>query len=111
MQQNLLIILVVIWLGLSVGSALLFQRKGDVTRKKKLWPIYNIFGNVVLGIFLIIMQPPLPMLISLLVLMVPLTYMTIRSTRFCDACGSPTRKPFFMKPPTECGHCGKKLNY
>ncbi|OAN13049.1 hypothetical protein A3K86_15400 [Photobacterium jeanii] len=109
MQQNLLIILAVIWLGLSVGSMMLFQRGKDAERKRQLWPKYTIFSNTVLAGFIVYMQPPLPLMIGLLVFMVPLTVLTIRSTKFCDSCGSASRAPFFMKPPTTCGHCKKPL--
>lgn len=109
MQQELLIILVVIWLGLSVGSMLLFQRGKDAERKRKLWPKYTIFSNAVLASFIVYMQPPLTMMIGLLIFMVPLTLLTIRSTKFCDACGNASRSPFFMKPPTACSHCKKPL--
>ncbi|PSW21911.1 hypothetical protein C9I98_01195 [Photobacterium sanctipauli] len=110
MQQDLLIIFVAVWLGLSVGSFMLFQRGSDVERKRKLWPIYTICSNVVIGAVIVYMQPPLMMMLGLLAFMVPLTWLTIRSTKFCSACGNPSRSPFFMKPPTKCSHCQKPLD-
>jgi hypothetical protein len=46
---------------------------------------------------------------SLLVLLIPVTFLTIRSTKFCEACGQVTRTPFFLKPATKCSHCQKPL--
>ncbi|WP_245905468.1 hypothetical protein [Photobacterium lipolyticum] len=109
LQQDLLIVLMVIWLGISAGSVMLFQRGSDVQRKRKLWPGYTIFSNTVIAGFIIYMQPPLLMMIGLVTLLLPLTWLTIRSTKFCDSCGKASRSPFFMKPPTECSHCKKTL--
>lgn len=110
MQENLLIGFVVIWLGLTVGSIMLFQRGKDVVKKRKLWPLYTIFSNVVIGGFIVFMQPPSIWLISILLLLIPITILTIRSTKFCDSCGNASRSPFFMKPPQKCSHCNKALS-
>lgn len=109
MQENLLIGFVVIWLGLTVGSVMLFQCGNDVAKKRRLWPIYTVFSNVVIGGFIIFMQPPVVWMISILILLVPVTLLTIRSTKFCDSCGQASRSPFFMKPPQACSHCKKPL--
>lgn len=109
MQQDLLIIFATVWLGLAAGSFMLFQRGSDVARKRKLWPVYSIASNVIIAVVIVYMQPPILMMIGLLVFMIPLTWLTIRSTKFCDACGNATRTPFFMKPPTTCSHCQKAL--
>lgn len=109
MQQDLAIVFVVIWLGLTVGSVMLFQRGSDVKRKRKLWPIYTIFSNTVIGGFIIYMQPPILLMLCLLALLIPVTFLTIRATKFCEACGRVTRTPFFLKPATKCSHCQKPL--
>lgn len=110
MQENLLIGFIVIWVALVVGSVMIFQRGKDVAKKRKLWPIYTVFSNVVIGGFIIYMQPPTVWLVAILVLLVPLTLLTIRSTKFCDSCGQASRSPFFMKPPQKCSHCNKPLS-
>ncbi|MCW8328564.1 hypothetical protein MD588_07060 [Photobacterium sp. SDRW27] len=109
LQQDILITFAIVWLALSAGSIMLFQRGSDVERKRKLWPYYTIFSNVVIGAMIIYMQPPLLMMLGLLGFMVPLTWLTIRATKFCGACGNATRAPFFMKPPEKCTHCQKSL--
>lgn len=109
MQQNLMIIFAAIWLAMAAGSYMLFQRGRDVARKRRLWPIYTIASNVVIAAVIVYVQPPMPMMLGLLAFMVPLTWLTIRSTKFCDGCGNPSRSPFFMKPPEKCSHCQKKL--
>ncbi|GAL02588.1 hypothetical protein JCM19237_5481 [Photobacterium aphoticum] len=109
MQQDLFIIFAIVWVGMAIGSYMLFQRGKDVERKRKLWPMYTIGSNVVVGAVIVYMQPPLYLMLALLALMVPVTVLTIRSTKFCDACGSPSRSPFFMKPPANCSHCQKPL--
>lgn len=109
MQQELLISFALVWLGLSAGSIMLFQRGSDVERKRKLWPVYTVFSNVVIAAFIIYMQLPMLMMIGLLAFMVPLTWLTIRATKFCGSCGLASRSPFFMKPPEKCSHCKKPL--
>jgi hypothetical protein len=109
-QQELLLTFAIVWLGLSVGSYMLFQRGSDVERKRRLWPAYTIFSNVVIGAVIVYVQPPMPMMLGLLAFMVPLTWLTIRATKFCAACGRATRAPFFMKPAEKCSHCQKLLN-
>ncbi|UTV29754.1 hypothetical protein [Photobacterium atrarenae] len=109
-QQELLVTFALIWLGLSVGSFMLFQRGEDAARKRRLWPAYTIFSNTVIGAMLIYMQPPTLMLLGLLAFMVPLTWLTIRATKFCSRCARATRTPFFLKPATKCSHCQKSFN-
>ncbi|KLV10422.1 hypothetical protein C9I92_09200 [Photobacterium ganghwense] len=110
MQQDLLIIFAAVWLGMALGSFMLFHRGKDVAKKRKLWPVYTIVSNVVIAAVIVYMQPPFTMMLGLLAFMVPLTWLTIRSTRFCDACAHPSRSPFFMKPPSTCSHCKKPLH-
>ncbi|UXI04403.1 hypothetical protein [Photobacterium sp. TY1-4] len=104
-QQELIVTFALIWLGLSAGSFMLFQRGDDAVRKRRLWPAYTIFSNVVIGGLLIYLQPPTPMLVGLLAFMVPLTWLTIRATKFCNRCARATRTPFFLKPASKCSHC------
>lgn len=109
-QQELLVTFALVWLGLSVGSFMLFQRGEDAARKRRLWPAYTIFSNMVIGAVLIYMQPPTLMLLGLLAFMVPLTWLTIRATKFCSRCARATRTPFFLKTATKCSHCQQPFN-
>ena len=110
MNQSVIVIFMIIWVGLSAGSILLFQRGDNASLKEKWWPRYTIFSNAIIVGFLVYLQPPLFILLPLLALMIPLTWMTINSTRFCHHCGKVTRNPFFMKRATQCSHCQKSFS-
>ncbi|KLV06936.1 membrane protein [Photobacterium aquae] len=109
MQQDALIMLGAAWLLMTVVSYMLFHRGTDADKKRKLWPYFTTGSNVAIASVIAYMQPPIVYMVGIVLFMVPLTVLTIRSTKFCPSCASPNRSPFFTAPPKKCNVCQTAL--
>jgi hypothetical protein len=101
-----------IWLLLGLGSFLFFQFNRNAALKRKVWPVVIVAVGLVFGSLVYFgmgRQQP-----QVLYLMVPgivlVSFLNIRTVRFCDSCGRTLyRQPIFSRTQF-CPHCGTKLN-
>jgi hypothetical protein len=99
------------WVLLGLGSFLFFHFNRNAALKRRVWPVFGIatgliFASVVY--FSVGRQQP-----KVLLLMVPalilISFLNLRTTRFCDACGRTLyRQPLFSRTQF-CPHCGAEL--
>jgi len=100
---------IVFWAWIIVGIAggifFFFSRNADL--KRRLWPPY-IIGGAILFLFLVWWFLPIEALYAAVPLVALITFINLRTMKFCDACGATTQNlPF--RPARFCAKCGAPL--
>ena len=97
------------WIVLGIGGATFFLFSDDAALKRKVWRLYVISAGVLFAGFLVLSGAPPEFLIIAIPAMILITFLNMRSTRFCDACGKTlfNQSPFFV--PRFCSRCGARL--
>ncbi|MEO5915017.1 MAG: hypothetical protein ABIS50_12355 [Luteolibacter sp.] len=101
----------VFWGILGLGSFLFFHFNRNTALKRRILPIFIILTGLIFGGFVYYMtgrqQPQvLGFMIPAIIL---ISFLNIRTTRFCDACGRTLyRQPIFTRAQF-CPHCGSEL--
>ncbi|MGD9636839.1 MAG: hypothetical protein AB7G28_16450 [Pirellulales bacterium] len=101
-----------VWLVLGISSAAFFYFNRNATLKRKVFPPFVIFVGVLFLTFAGLMGPARePFFLVVIIPFVALiTFVNIRNTRFCDACGKTlvSQNPFTR--PKFCSSCGADLD-
>ena len=101
-----------VWIVLGIASAAFFFLNHNAALKRKVFPPFVIFIGVLFLAFVILMGFARDRFFF--VVMVPfvalITFLNIRSTRFCDACGKTlvSQNPFSRRK--FCSKCGADLD-
>lgn len=97
-----------IFVVLGLGNAFFFASK-NAHLKRKAWPPFLIATAVVFFGGAWAAGAPAEALLFLVPLLSVSTFLGLRSTRFCDACGKTTMSQTPFSPPTICNKCGSTL--
>ena len=98
----------VIWIALSLGGTLFFVFSKDLALKKALFPRLTIGAGVLFGLAVATAAPwPAALLFAPFIALI--SWLNIRMTRFCDACGRMLINQMWWSKMAFCPYCGTKL--
>jgi len=98
-----------VWILLGVLSFLLFFMSKNTKLKKKLWPPFVIFAGLLFigfGYAMGFDGEPLFIMVPMVVL---ISFLNIRSAKFCDSCGKTNMNQNLLSPAKFCSKCGEEL--
>ena len=105
------IVFIVVWVILGLSSFLFFHFNRNASLKRRIWPAFIIIVGTIFGGFMYyvmgyqqpqILYPAVPAIILI-------SFLNIRTTRFCDSCGKTLyQQPIFSRTQF-CPHCGAEL--
>lgn len=109
-QQQGFLIFSVCWVILGIASFLFFYFNRNAPLKRKIFPVFVVATGFTFAAFLVYETRGEPRALSIALPMIALiTFLNIRTTRFCDPCGRTLiRQPLFTRP-SFCPHCGARL--
>ena len=110
MRQNIFPVFFVVWAALGVAGFFLFYRGKDAQFKRKYFPWYVILTGVLFISFGLGMGLPPEMLYFMAPAVALITFLNIKSTKFCDRCGSTIVNQMWFTKAEHCAKCGAKLN-
>jgi DNA-directed RNA polymerase subunit RPC12/RpoP len=109
----------VIWAIAGLGGWFYVNRRPTVPLRRLWWRRYVIgFGALVYAMMIVMLdanpQAPRRAVVAASLVLLPffalITWLNLRNTYFCQACGARTRNAnFFSKPYTHCPKCGAKF--
>jgi len=109
-RQDIFPIFFVVWFALGVAGFFLFYLSKNVRFKRRYFPWYLIFGSVLFIFCGLGLGVPSEMFYFMVPAVALITYLNIRSTRFCDGCGRTLINHALFTRVEYCPKCGAKLN-
>jgi hypothetical protein len=104
------------WIVLGISGFIVFYLRRDVAFKRKWFPRYVILAGGLFVFFsstLMVLQSRWFSALGMLVVVVPMvvliTYLNIKFTRFCDKCGATVYDHNWFSPMKFCSKCGAEL--
>jgi hypothetical protein len=110
MRQDIFPIFFVVWVALGIAGFFLFYVSKNVQFKKRYFPWYVILAGVLFISFGLGTGLPLEMLYFMVPVVALITFLNIRSTKFCDNCGRTIINQAWFSKVEYCAKCGAKLN-
>jgi hypothetical protein len=111
------VIFVGTWIVLGIGGFIAFYLSKDVSFKRRWFPRYVIGGGVLFVVFattLTVLESRSASALGMLVVMVPMvvliTYLNLKFTKFCDTCGATLVDHNWFSPMKFCSKCGALLD-
>jgi len=101
---------IAVWIALGLGLAGLMYFNRDAAFKHRIFPPIAIGLNALFLVFIILPGGPRTVLPFLVPMIVLITFLNVKFTKFCDACGETvyqTRKS--LRPAEFCPKCGAPL--
>ncbi len=98
-----------IWVVLGSISFLIFFVSKNAERKKKLWAPFVIFAGVLFIGFTYVMGLDGQHLYVMVPMVILISFLNIRLTKFCGACGKTNINQNFFSPAKFCNKCGNAL--
>lgn len=95
-----------IWVLLGAAGSWLFYVNRNVRFKRKYFPWYASLAGTLFVAFVAVTGFPLPGVACMVPVVALITYMNIRGTQFCDACGRTVIQQSFFSRPKFCPKCG-----
>lgn len=107
-----------IWVGLGIGGFFLFYRGKDAAFKRRWWPYYAALAGAFFLAYLMVCMVlerkgmfPRAMLIAVVPLIISITRLNIKQTKFCENCGAMLINGGAMGSPMKyCPRCGTPLD-
>jgi hypothetical protein len=110
-QQEVAPIFIGTWIVLAVlSSAIFFPRGVKAAIKRRLWPVFGIATGVLFVMFVWLMDRKTSELFLMIPVVALITFINLRSIRFCLFCNSLQRSPNFIVAPKFCQKCGHALD-
>ncbi len=99
----------VIWAVLAIGFSAFLYLSSNAALKRKVWPFATLAASLIFIAFVWTSGIPHEGLLFVIPMVTFITWINIRTMKFCDACGKTvqTRNPF--SPPKFCPQCGAPL--
>ena len=98
-----------VWVVLGLMSFLIFFVSKNADRKKKLWAPFIIFTGLLFIGFTYLMGFGGQHLYIMVPMVVLISFLNIRSTKFCGSCGKTNINQNFLSPAKFCNKCGEAL--
>ena len=102
-------IFVGVWIVLGIFSSAFFFLSKNASLKRKIWPPFTIATGVLFVAFVWAMGFPSQALLFMVPVVGLITFLNLRSAKFCDACGKTIMGRNPLAPPQFCSKCGAKL--
>jgi hypothetical protein len=109
MRQDIFTIFFVVWIALGISGFFLFYVNKDIRFKKRYFPWFSIFTGVLFISFVLGTGFPVQVLFLMVPAVTLITYLNIKSTKFCDSCGRTIINQMWFNKIEYCGRCGAKL--
>ncbi|HEY4081017.1 MAG TPA: hypothetical protein VGM81_09990 [Burkholderiaceae bacterium] len=99
----------VIWAILAIGFSAFFYLNPNAALKRKVWPFAVIAAGLIFIAFVWTSGIPHEGLLFMAPVVALITWINIRTMKFCDACGKTARAQNPFTPPKFCSKCGAPL--
>jgi hypothetical protein len=104
------VVFMVVWFILGLTSFLFFKFNRNATLKRRVWAPFVIIIGVIFAAFVWHMSGgSLAVLVFMVPVIVLISVLNIRLTRFCQSCGRTLEAQPFSSPGLYCKYCGAKL--
>jgi hypothetical protein len=109
-QHDVYVVFAACWIVLGISSFLFFHFNKNTTLKRHVFPPFVVIMGIIFGCFIAYMSPDYPQILFIAVPMIVLiSFLNIRKTRFCDVCGRTLyQQPVFSRSQF-CPRCGAEL--
>lgn len=107
--ENVFSVFIGTWVILGLISFLAFFKGKNAKLKRKLWPPFVIGTATLFVIFIALMGFPLNTFFVMGPMLVLITILNLRNTKFCDSCGQTIINQNVFVKPEYCSKCGAKL--
>ena len=98
-----------VWVVLGLISVAFFFLGRNASLKRKVWPPLTIATAILFVGFVWAMGFPSHVFLILIPAVAIITFLNLRSVKFCDACGRTIMNQIPFSPPRFCSKCGAKL--
>ena len=98
-----------VWVVLGLFSGAFFFLGKNASLKRKVWPPFTIATAVLFVAFVWAMGFPSQVFLIMIPAVALITFLNLRSVKFCDACGKTIMSQNPFSPPQFCSKCGGKL--
>lgn len=96
------------WVLLAVVG-LIFYLRASPAMKHKAWPVMSIVTGLLFLVFIYLLEGiKFALLAAIPVALI--TYLNLRTVKFCAQCGAFNRSPTMFPVPKYCGKCGTGLS-
>src|SRR5437867_3875060 len=96
----------VVWICLGIAGFFLFYFGTDAAFKRRVYPWYVALAGGLFLVFTFIGGFPASAMLLVVPALVLVSFLSIRATRFCDACGRTVLSQMFFSRPEFCSKCG-----
>lgn len=96
------------WIVLAVGG-LIFMLRGSPAMKHKGWPVMTIGVGLLFLVFVFLLEGIKGAVFAILPVAL-ITYLNLKTVKFCSMCGAFNRSPTMFPVPKYCGKCGVGLS-
>jgi hypothetical protein len=104
------IVLWVVWAALSAGTWLFYMRNRDAALKRRVLRVQMpLVAIAFLAIVVVMLWPHLEVLVIMVPAVALITWLNLRNTKFCDACGATLINQNWLSGPRHCSRCGAPL--
>ncbi len=109
-HQDIFVPFMVVWAALGISSFLFFHFCRNAALKRRLFPPFIVIIGVIFGCFIAYISHAYLQVLFLAIPTISLiSFLNIRQTRFCDACGRTLYKQPLFSRPQFCPRCGAEL--
>lgn len=102
-------IFISVWIVLMIISFVIFFLGKDAQLKRKLFKPFVIGAGILFLGFVYSMGVELKVFYFMVPLVILISYLNIRFTKFCNSCGKIVINQMFLIPTKFCSKCGEKL--
>ena len=99
---------IIIWITFLV-SGLFFWLNKNAALKRKLFPYFVLGAGLVMVAFISLSKIPHQVLFVAIPIIVLISFLNIKSVKFCDSCGRTVHSQNPFSPAEYCQKCGAKL--
>ena len=109
-RRDVFVPFMVVWVALGISSGLFFYFSRNTALKRRIFPPFVIFIGIIFGCFVAYMSRGHWQVLFVTVPIIALiSFLNIRKTRFCDACGRTLYQQPICSPSQYCPRCGAPL--
>jgi hypothetical protein len=98
-----------IWFALGLFPTFFIVFCKNASLKRKVWRLFTIATAVLFVGFVGVMTFPSHVVLVMGLVVALITFLNLRSVKFCDACGNTINGQNPFSPPQVCSKCGAKL--
>lgn len=98
------------WIVLALASFYMFFLRRDTAFKRRYWAPWIVTIGVLFLVFMLLTGFPLSMVLVAVPFVALISFLNIRSVRFCDSCGATVHDwTLPWRRPRHCSRCGSPL--